>query len=125
MATKKKTAVKKPAPKKVTPVVRKSNDQRMVVDFSDESKALIEKLIDALKKPTIQSSDAVVHEQAAPEEKSDNKISLTQIRETINEKAGQGKTASIVKLLDGYGAQSASTLSEDNYSAFFTDLKEL
>ena len=50
---------------------------------------------------------------------------LTEIREMINEKAGQGKTAQIVKLLSKYGAQSASTLEEENYDAFFTDLKEL
>jgi len=53
------------------------------------------------------------------------KVSLSQIRELINEKAGEQKTSKIVELLGQFGAKNAASLLEDKYSEFYTQLKAL
>lgn len=131
MAVKKKAAAKS-APKKVAPVVAKKPQKQnvVVVDFSEETKDLLRSLIEVLGKSPAPVKQIAAAQPApvatAPVVKTTSTtVSLTEIRELINEKAGQGKTAAIVKLLGNHGAQSASTLAEENYDAFFTDLKEL
>lgn len=52
-------------------------------------------------------------------------VDLTAIRNEINSKAGLGKTAAVIALLGKFGASSASTLTPENYAAFFNELKTL
>jgi len=120
--------------------------QVLVVDFSDDTKALLRALVEAINnKPapvinvpattgeaTTKVAKQPVAQQPAkqpdlfPEEQvSKPTVSLTQIRELINSKAGEGKTASIVSLLKKHGAQNASSLEESKYDAFYNELKEI
>lgn len=59
------------------------------------------------------------------EEDSESVVNITQIRETIQQKAEAGKTDAIKTLLKKYDAKSASTLPEENYEAFFKALNKL
>lgn len=115
--------------------------QVLVVDFSDDTKALLRALVEAINnKPapvinmpvTTGEATTKVAQQPAkqpdlfPEEQVGKPtVSLTQIRELINSKAGEGKTASIVSLLKKHGAQNASSLEESKYDAFYNELKEI
>lgn len=103
----------------------------MIVDFSEDTKNLLERLISALSpkteiisepvkivKPTIQVKDD-------QEKETDEKVTLTMIRTLIQEKAESGKTSEIVKALGKYGAKSATLLDEENYSSFYKDLKNI
>jgi len=52
-------------------------------------------------------------------------VTLTQIRELINAKVGEGKQPAIVALLQQHGAKNASTLDESNFVSFYQGLTEL
>lgn len=123
--------------------------QVVVVDFSDETKSLLRALVEAINNkpaPVIAMPQATTGESSTkvnvakqlvaqhptkqldlfPEEQAGKPtVSLTQIRELINLKAGDGKTASIVSLLKKHGAQNASSLEESKYDAFYNELKEI
>lgn len=146
----KKAAAKKAAPKKAAPpapkkvVAPKSNV--VVVDFSEDSKELLRGLIGAITssfapvvvnaaapgatKQVFQADIAAPIKAATPAPAATpppptaNTL-LTSIREMINTKAGEGKTAEIVALLSKYGAQSASTLEAEHFQGFFDDLKNV
>lgn len=121
---------------------KEAANKPLVVDFSDDTKALLRALVEAINnKPApvinvpgkMENPPAPPTKQPAkqsdlfPEEQVDNKptVSLTQIRELINSKAGEGKTALIVSLLKKHGAQNASSLEESKYDAFYNELKEI
>jgi len=135
-----------PKPKEPTTIIN-------VIEFSEDSKNLIKDLIKALTnqpapvvnitttpsaaaapvakaetpKPVQTPKPAPVETPKAAEEKTEegNTVSLTQIRELINLKAGEGKTAKIVSLLGEHGAKNASSLAEENYTNFYNQLKNL
>lgn len=143
----------KSAEKKAAKEQEKSNV--VVVDFSEDTKTLLRELIKTMtlamvKKPTGEFVSGVVAPEpkkeavskAIPEkaevptlpkkdpelfekQAAEQVVSLTKIREAINDKAGEGKTANIVHLLGQFGAQSASTLPEINYNSFYGALQNL
>lgn len=123
---------------------KEAANKPLVVDFSDDTKALLRALIEALNNkpapvinvpgnvPKMENPPApptkrpVKQPDLFPEEQVGKPIvSLTQIRELINSKAGEGKTASIVSLLKKHGAQNASSLEESKYDVFYNNLKEI
>lgn len=53
------------------------------------------------------------------------KVSLSQIREGITLKMSEGKTNEVKALLTTYGAKNASTLSEENFGPFYSQLLNL
>ena len=134
---------KKAAEKKALKVQEKSEPQTVVVDFSTDVKIILENLTENLAKMIAMASvvktqsthndyDAVIppflREATFPQVKKEisaTTVSLTKIRETINEKAGENKTTAIVKLLGEFGASSASTLLEEHYDNFFEALQKL
>jgi len=52
-------------------------------------------------------------------------VTLTQIREMINAKVGEGKQPAIVALLKEHGAKNASTLDEEHFVSFYNSLTAL
>lgn len=150
MATAKKAAAKKAPVKKptakVVPVVRTPKapkQQVVVVDFSEDTKSLLERLITAISNssgqtvaatpapaPVVNQAPApIVNQAPAPVVNQAPAVStdtlLTSIREMINTKATEQKTEGIVKLLGQFGAQNASSLLPENYQAFYDQLKAL
>lgn len=125
----------------------------LVIDLSEGTKDLIQELIKALNNqpapvinisvPQATTSVASVAPVAAapkpvqsPVEQpkaetppvnstEENTVSLTQIRELINLKAGENKTAKIVSLLGEHGAKNASSLGAEHFNVFYEKLKNL
>jgi len=117
MAVKKKAPVKK-MPVKKTPV--KPEPVTMIIDLSEDTKNFLSELFG--QKPV--KTKPPVEDIPAPVKK-ENPNLLTKIRETINSKASEGKTAKIVKLLGEFGVKNASTLPEEKYSEFLEQLEDL
>lgn len=137
---------KKAAEKKALKEKESQEPKVITVDFSESTKNLLRDLVDAMlissnnlrdahlksntKTEKIEKSKPEVshvhvsnsNTQSAPVSSS---VSLTKIRETINVKAGENKTAAMLELLGKYGATSASTLQEENYDEFYEALQKL
>lgn len=137
---------KKVAEKKALKMQEKSEPQMIVVDFSTDVKTILKNLTEAIAKNVSNDYDAIkavstqIKQASFPHVKADEpkiakvketltpelvNVSLTKIRELINDKAGENKTVAIVKLLDEFGASSASTLLEEHYNNFFEALQKL
>lgn len=69
-------------------------------------------------KPEVKQAEMFQKEEATG-------VNLTQIREMINAKAEAGKTEAIVSLLANFGAKNASTLAEEHFDEFYTQLNGL
>lgn len=107
------------------------------VDFAPETKALFAQLIAALVgtqtqtqaeiKPAadVKQGELFKPQPAVEKPATESKASLTQIREMINIKAGENKTAKIVSLLATFDAKNAAGLDSANYDAFYDQLKAL
>lgn len=150
-AVKKKAPIKKVTNK---PAVKKEKaPQTLVISFSEDTRELLRSLIATLAEVNTSSNtvpakpkkavtkkeetveDAEEETKAAPQKnqsektsstkKADNTVSLTSIRELINEKVGEGKMQDVVALLSEHGASNASSLKEENYEPFYNALKEL
>lgn len=142
------------AGKKVIPPVAETTEEQqatLIVGFDAETKQLIRALTEALANrpaPIINLAAAqpistapsalkvtanvpapkVTAKASAPAPTNDEPeetVSLTQIREAINAKVSEGKTTAIVALLHKCGAKNASTLAEEYYNSFFTELQTL
>jgi type VI protein secretion system component VasK len=141
MAKVTKKPVKKAVVRKITSqaTAEKAESKESIVtliDFTPEARLFLKSLFSAV----ITGAAGVVHAAAA-----DNKTTeaenepgnvkstsaadvaglLTEIRTTINAKVGENKTADVMKVLSKYGAQSASTLTEEKYASALHDLKAL
>lgn len=113
---------------KTSPVPKKETDKKIVFDLTDDVKEIFKNinlnlvnLVQVLNKPapTFKSVEPVTQEK-----KTVAKVTLSQIRELINERVSEGKTDSVIACLGKFEVKSASALKEENYSDFYADLKE-
>ena len=112
---------------------KSTGPQTLVLDFSDDAKAFLTKLFSSVPTTARQSYTQpekepiaqVTTNKAAAEAPKEATVTLTQIREAINAKAGENKTALIVGLLGNFGAKNASSLPEDSWSDFYNQLINL
>lgn len=132
-----------PENKKTAPdesVEQNKNTQTIVIDLSDDTKALLREAIKAFVQffapPTIveekttqpeakQEVEAKKELTKAPKQAEKSTVSLTQIRELIQAKAADQKTTAIVALLKEFSASNASSLAETHYVDFYEQLKDL
>lgn len=131
-----------PENKKTAPdesVEQTKNTQTIVIDLSDDTKALLREAIKAFVQffapPTIvetttpaeakQEVEAKKELTKAPKQVEKSTVSLTQIRELIQAKAADQKTTAIVALLKEFSASNASSLAETHYVDFYEQLKDL
>jgi hypothetical protein len=117
------------------------NTQTIVIDLSEDTKALLREAIKAFVQffapPTIveatttpaeakeEIKEAVKELTKAPKQVEKATVSLTQIRELIQAKAADQKTTAIVALLKEFSASNASSLAETHYVDFYEQLKDL
>lgn len=117
------------------------NTQTIVIDLSEDTKALLREAIKAFVQffapPTIveaktaqaeakeEIKEAVKELTKASKQVEKSTVSLTQIRELIQAKAADQKTTAIVALLKDFSASNASSLAETHYVDFYEQLKEL
>jgi hypothetical protein len=116
------------------------NTQTIVIDLSEDTKALLREAIKAFvqffapptiveEKTTQFESKQEVEEKKeltkAPKQAEKSTVSLTQIRELIQAKAADQKTTAIVALLKEFSASNASSLAETHYVDFYEQLKDL
>jgi hypothetical protein len=116
------------------------NTQTIVIDLSEDTKALLREAIKAFVQffapPTIveatttaeakeEIKEAVKELIKAPKQVEKATVSLTQIRELIQAKAADQKTTAIVALLKEFSASNASSLAEAHYVDFYEQLKDL
>jgi hypothetical protein len=116
------------------------NTQTIVIDLSEDTKALLREAIKAFVQffapPTIveekttpaeakEESKEVKELTKAPKQAEKASVSLTQIRELIQAKAADQKTTAIVALLKEFSASNASSLAETHYVDFYEQLKDL
>jgi hypothetical protein len=117
------------------------NTQTIVIDLSEDTKALLREAIKAFVQffapPTIveatttqaeakeEIKEAVKELTKAPKQAEKASVSLTQIRELIQAKAADQKTTAIVALLKEFSASNASSLAETHYVDFYEQLKDL
>lgn len=143
-------AAERKAAKAAATTVKEIAPQTIIVDFSADVKKALTDLTETLVKmvtlvqtasnkvvdtPPVKAKATVVAEAKTDVPKVEQQelfksstasaTSLTAIREMINLKVGENKTNGVVKLLNAHGAASASTLAEENYDAFYSDLKNL
>lgn len=132
-----------PENKKTAPdesVEQNKHTQTIVIDLSDDTKALLREAIKAFVQffapPTIveektaqaeakQEVEAKKELTKAPKQAEKSTVSLTQIRELIQAKAADQKTTAIVALLKEFSASNASSLAETHYVDFYEQLKDL
>ena len=135
-----------PETKKTAPdesVEQNKHTQTIVIDLSEETKALLREAIKAFVQffapPTIveeKTTPAEAKEESkevkeltkapkAPKQAEKSTVSLTQIRELIQAKAADQKTTAIVALLKEFSASNASSLAETHYVDFYEQLKDL
>lgn len=132
-----------PENKKTAPdesVEQNKHTQTIVIDLSDDTKALLREAIKAFVQffapPTIVEEKATQAEAKqeveakkeltkAPKQVEKSTVSLTQIRELIQAKAADQKTTAIVALLKDFSASNASSLAETHYVDFYEQLKDL
>lgn len=111
----------------------KQSVTRVEFDLSDDTKAFLTALFNSSntvnEQTVIKESYPVKQKKDKTTEVTENhdepEVSLTQIREMIQEKAEEGKTDKIKQLLSKHSAKSASTLSAENYKSFFAQLSKL
>jgi len=137
MATK-----KAPLPPPVEDTVEDTPIVVTTIDFTDDVKDLLRALTSALNNrpapiinltgapvvaPDMRPTSTATSNLPVPEPKQtiEPTISLTQIRTLISAKMAEGKTNSVAALLTRHGAKNASTLEEDQYSSFYTNLLTL
>jgi NAD(P)H-hydrate repair Nnr-like enzyme with NAD(P)H-hydrate dehydratase domain len=120
------------------------NTQTIVIDLSDDTKALLREAIKAFVQffapPTLvldadknivsektkeENREAIKESAKAPKQVEKATVSLTQIRELIQAKAADQKTTAIVSLLKEFSASNASSLAETHYVDFYEQLKDL
>jgi NAD(P)H-hydrate repair Nnr-like enzyme with NAD(P)H-hydrate dehydratase domain len=120
------------------------NTQTIVIDLSEDTKALLREAIKAFVQffapPTLvldadknivsektkeENRDAIKELAKAPKLVEKATVSLTQIRELIQAKAADQKTTAIVSLLKEFSASNASSLAEIHYVDFYKQLKDL
>jgi hypothetical protein len=121
--------------------------QTIVIDLSDDTKALLREAIKAFvqffapltiveekttqteakeeSKEVKEESKEVKELTKAPKQAEKSTVSLTQIRELIQAKAADQKTTAIVALLKEFSASNASSLAEAHYVDFYEQLKDL
>lgn len=110
----------------------KEGPQVLIIEFSDDVKAFLTKLFSSAPTVARQSYTqpekepiAATNKTVAAEAPKEATVTLTQIREAINAKAGENKTAAIVKLLGSFGAKNASSLAEESFGDFYEQLINL
>ena len=106
-----------------------------IINLSSVDSTVLEKLVAALSTNSLKTPEKVTRadveeikktmQPKAKPEPEETSVSLTQIREVISSKVAENKTTAIVALLAKHGAKNASTLEEDQFASFYSNLLKL